>query len=185
MEQSFGEKLIIFLTFLLLLFLAFTTGFPTEHGETALLAAASGKPTSASPEKPKLQKEPQDHERQRRLTGASDLEIRDIKVESKRGVKDTVHIFSNRFFTPSVFALEGERPRFVIDILNTPQVRIKQDLIRVGGDFIEQIRIRLNRGTGTLRVVLDLHPSKNYKLNQMFYEAENIYAVEVEEERNP
>jgi hypothetical protein len=159
-------------------------GLPREHGAAALQVAASDKLTSPAP-KPELRKKSRDSKEKKPRVEDSDLEIMDIKVESKKGVKDTVHICSNRLFTPSVFALEGDRPRFVIDILHTTHVRIKDNPIRVHGEFVEQIRIRHNRGTGALRVVLDLHPSKNYKVNQMFFEAENIYAIEVEEEQNP
>ena len=155
-----------------------------ESGLVSLQAASSERPGSGGPA-PELAKKASAPKEKKKQPEDPDLEIRDIRVESKKGVKDTVHIFANRLFTPSVSALEGDRPRFVIDILKATRVDVKHKLIHVGGDFIEQIRLRHDRGTGTFRVVLDLHPSKNYKVNQMFFEAENIYAIEVEEERNP
>ena len=50
------------------------------------------------------------------------------------------------------------------------------------GRFIERIRTFYHRKNRSLRVVLDLQPSKSYHISQFFYQAENIYTVEVKEE---
>jgi hypothetical protein len=80
-------------------------------------------------------------------------------------------------------ALEGEKPRFVIDIRNTSSVKKGLTTIPVNGRFIQQIRTRHDANTGTFRIVLDLSPRENYKVNQTFFEAENMYVIEVEPER--
>jgi hypothetical protein len=177
------SKFLLFVLLPCVLFSPYTQGSSRgDGGAFSFQVAASDKPASPAP-KPELLKNPQNPGENNRHTEDSYLEIRDIKIESKKGVRDTVHIFSNRPFTPSVLALEGDSPRFVIDILHTTHVRIRTNPIPVHGDFIQQVRTRHDRSTGTFRLVLDLHPLKNYKVNQMFFEAENIYAIEVEEER--
>lgn len=115
-------------------------------------------------------------------TGKPPLIIRDIQFRLEKGVKEKVLVLSNRFIDPSVMALEGEKPRFVIDIRNTNSVKKGLTTIPVNGRFIQQVRTRHDAKTGTFRIVLDLSPSENYKVNQTFFEAENMYVVEVEPE---
>ncbi len=115
--------------------------------------------------------------------GKPPLIIKDIQVQLEKGVKERVLVFFNRFIEPSAMALEGEKPRFVIDIRNTRSVRKGLNTIPVDGRFIKQIRTRHDANTGKFRMVLDLSPRENYKVNQTFFEAENMYVIEVEPER--
>jgi hypothetical protein len=112
----------------------------------------------------------------------SDLVISEITFKLKSPGKETVWIQGNRFFAPSAFAIEDDKPRFVIDIKDTGPV--KRDLSRIAADgqFIERIRTFYHQENRTLRVVLDLQPSKRYRISQFFYQAQNLYAVEVEGE---
>jgi hypothetical protein len=114
--------------------------------------------------------------------GRPPLIIKDIQVQVEMGVKEKVLVFSSRFIDPSVMALEGEKPRFVIDIRNTSSVKKGLTTIPVDGRFIHRIRTHHDANTGTFRIVLDLSPSENYKVNQTFFEAENLYVIEVEPE---
>jgi hypothetical protein len=61
---------------------------------------------------------------------------------------------------------------------------VKRELSRIAtdGQFIERVRTFYHKENRTLRVVLDLQPNKKYRIGQFFYQAENIYAVEVEGE---
>jgi hypothetical protein len=101
----------------------------------------------------------------------SDLVISEITFKLKSPGKEMVWIQGNRSFAPSAFAIEGDKPRFVIDIKDTGPVR---------REFIEGIRTFYDRQNRTLRIVLDLQPSKSYRISQFFYQGDNIYAVEVE-----
>jgi hypothetical protein len=93
-----------------------------------------------------------------------------------------VWIQGNRFFAPSAFAIEEDKPRFVIDIKDTGPVKRELSRIAADGQFIEKVRTFYHKENRTLRVVLDLQPSKKYRISQFFYQAQNIYAVEVEGE---
>jgi hypothetical protein len=108
------------------------------------------------------------------------LVITDITFELKEGSKERVLIHGNRRFTPTVFGLEEDPPRLVVDIRGVRRFAKGVSRIPVDGDFIRQIRINLHRGSQTLRVVLDHHPSsEQYGAGQIFYEDENIFALEV------
>jgi len=108
------------------------------------------------------------------------LVISEITFKLKTPDKEAVWIQGNRLFTPSTFAIEEDKPRFVIDIKDGGPVKRELSRIVTGGKLIERIRTFYHQENRTLRVVLDLQPSKSYRINQFFYPAQNIYAVEVE-----
>ena len=110
------------------------------------------------------------------------LVISEITFKLKSPGKEAVWIQGNRLFTPSAFAIEEDKPRFVIDIKDTAPVKRELSRIAADGQFIERIRTFYHQENRTLRVVLDLQPSKSYRISQFFYQAQNIYAVEVEGE---
>jgi hypothetical protein len=112
----------------------------------------------------------------------SDLVISDVTFKVKSPGKETVWIQGNRAFTPSAFAIEENKPRFVIDIKDTGPVKKELSRIATEGQFIERVRTFYHHESRTLRVVLDLQPEKKYRISQFFYQAQNIYAVEVEAE---
>ena len=111
------------------------------------------------------------------------LEIKDIKFKLKEDGKEVVYIYANRDFAPSVFALNGGNPRLVIDIKDLPAYKKGPSKIVVNGRFIRQIRTYFHDKSNTLRVVLDHDPSINYVVNQIFFEAEKVYVIEVEEQQ--
>jgi hypothetical protein len=112
----------------------------------------------------------------------SDLVISEITFKLKAPGKEAVWIQGDRPFTPTAFAIEEDKPRFVIDIKDAGPVKREMSRIAADGQFIERIRTFYHQENRTLRVVLDLQPSKSYRISQFFYQAQNIYAVEVEGE---
>jgi hypothetical protein len=132
--------------------------------------------TPAQKRSPQEQKEPAPQEAE------SDLVISEITFKLKSPGKETVWIQGNRFFAPSAFAIEQDKPRFVIDIKDTLPVKRELSRIAADGQFIERVRAFYHKENRTLRVVLDLQPDKKYRISQFFYQAQNIYAVEVEGE---
>ena len=105
--------------------------------------------------------------------------IEDIRVQVEKGVSEKVLIYSKSPFTARPFALEGEKPRIAIDIPNAQPPSRNFRVPDVQGEFIKRIRTHYHSDKGTIRVVLDLDPGGNYKVNQIFFEAENIYMIEV------
>jgi hypothetical protein len=108
------------------------------------------------------------------------LVINDITFELKKDGKEVVFVHSNRLFSPSIFALEGERPRLVVDIKNTGPFRKDLSKIALKGKLISEIRTHFHRDSETLRIVLDYCSSnKNYIVRQVSYGSQNIFALEV------
>ena len=111
------------------------------------------------------------------------VSIRDITFRKAPNGMEVVFIHSNRFFKPVIFALEGRRPRLVVDIKGTSYIKQGLSTISVGGALIRQIRSHLSQDSKKLRIVLDLDPSKDFVTNQIFYDKNNIYSLEVIEEK--
>jgi len=103
--------------------------------------------------------------------------IKSIKFELKKD-RDNVFIASNTFFVPEVLTLEGDDPRIVIDIKPVSSWSGRSTTL-VEGNLVRQIRTHLHPDTKKLRIVLDLNPSENYFINQIYYEKKNIYCIEV------
>ena len=103
--------------------------------------------------------------------------VKSIKVKTEKD-REKVFIALNNFSTPEILTLEGDRPRVVIDIKNVSSWSGKYKT-PVNGNLIKQIRTHLHRDTERLRIVLDLNPSENYIINQIYYQTENMYCIEV------
>jgi ketosteroid isomerase-like protein len=103
--------------------------------------------------------------------------IKSIKFEPKKD-QDSVYIASNTFFIPEILTLEGNKPRIVIDIRSVSSWSGPY-ITPVRGNLIRQIRTHLHPDTKKLRIVLDLNPSENYFINQIYYEKKYIYCIEV------
>ena len=108
------------------------------------------------------------------------LEIGGIEFKAESADKEVVLIRASRPFSPAVFPLEEGHLRLVIDIVDALPYRKGPTELPVGGNFIEKIRMFYHPDIRTQRVVLDLAPSKSYKIHQLFFEKENTFAVVVE-----
>jgi ketosteroid isomerase-like protein len=103
--------------------------------------------------------------------------IKSIKYKPKKD-RENVFIASNTFFIPKILTFEGDRPRIVIDIKPVSSWSGRYST-PVKGNLIRQIRTHLEPDTKNLRVVLDLNPSENYYVNQIYYEKKKVYCIEV------
>lgn len=103
--------------------------------------------------------------------------IKSIKFEPKKD-RENVFIASNTFFVPEILTFEGDKPRIVIDIKPVSSWS-GRNRTPVKGNLIRQIRTHLHPDTKKLRIVLDLNPSENYFINQVYYEKKHIYRIEV------
>lgn len=117
----------------------------------------------------------QDHEIKAILQNG--IIIKSIKFEHKKD-RENVFITSNTFFVPEILTFEGDKPRIVIDIKPVSSWSGRSTTL-VEGNLIRQIRTHLHPGTKKLRIVLDLNPSENYFINQVYYEKKYTYCIEV------
>ena len=113
---------------------------------------------------------------------AAPLIIKDITFKLEKGGEEIVLIYANHYFEPKIFALDGGKPRLVIDIKNVINYKKGSSKIAVNGKLIRQIRTYLNPKSKILRVVLDHYTSMNYIVKQVFFEVDNIYILRVEKQ---
>lgn len=118
----------------------------------------------------------QDHHKNKAILKNSII-IKSIKFEPKKD-QDNVFIASNTFFVPKILTIEGDDPRIVIDIKPVSSWSGRYRTL-VKGNLIRQIRTHLHPDTKKLRIVLDLNPSENYFINQIYYEKKHIYCIEI------
>jgi len=108
------------------------------------------------------------------------LVISDITFSAKKGEKELVLLHVNRYFSPSVFFnLEEEKPTIVIDVDPPASVKNVPSKTPVKGKWIKQIETQSNSNSKTLRIIVYLHASENYKVSQSFYRSEKIFAIKV------
>ena len=103
--------------------------------------------------------------------------IKSIKFVPKKD-HENVFIASNKYFVPKIFTLEGDKPKIVIDIKPVSSWSGPNRTL-VKGNMVRQIRTHLHPDTNKLRIVLDLNPSENYYINQIYYEKKHTYCIEV------
>jgi hypothetical protein len=112
------------------------------------------------------------------------LTIKDIAFRKAGHDSENVLIRADRSFTPVIFPIEGGPLRLVIDIKSSKPFAQEFSEIPAGGEFVKKIRTFFHSETKTQRVVLDLSPSKSYKIQQLFFKKDNTFAVIIERKRD-
>jgi hypothetical protein len=141
----------------------------------------TGEPASASEPKITNPLPPPVEDAKQHQTGTAlsqkNIIVKSIKFEPQKKL-EKLFIASNKYFVPKILTSEGDHPKIVIDIkpvfswngpYKTP----------TNGTLVRQIRTFLHPGSDTLRIVLDLNPSENYHIDQIYYEKRNIYCIEI------
>ena len=111
------------------------------------------------------------------LSGA--IVVKNITFKKEANGREKVLIEFNRFNAPRIFGIDGANPRIVIDVANVSSAGKGLGRIRAGGKLVRQIRTALDRTTNAMRIVIDMEPNLAYDVDQTYYRAENIYAVEI------
>ncbi|MBC8417452.1 MAG: AMIN domain-containing protein [Desulfobacterales bacterium] len=110
-------------------------------------------------------------------------EIKAIRTEAVAGHMGKVVFELNGPDPPRTIFIEEEKPRIVCDFLDAylgPDIR---NTIEVNNGIIEKIRIgRHNWPKLMVRVVLDLVPKRNYKIEKSLLEKENLFVLEIKAE---
>jgi hypothetical protein len=83
----------------------------------------------------------------------------------------------NKFHPPVVFGLEEKKPRVVCDFQDTAAGERLPENIPADGKFVRGIRISREESGKKIRVVLDLAPSNNYDLQQVFFKNDNLFVL--------
>ena len=104
--------------------------------------------------------------------------VGDMNFVSEKDGAESVRFALNRFCSPHIFSIPGKKPRIVIDVKPVPQWYGKPS-IQVNGHHIKRVRTFLHKAEEKLRIVLDLNPSMNFKVEPRYFEAERVYCVYV------
>lgn len=110
------------------------------------------------------------------------IDVKNITFKLEDSGKESILIEFNRFYTPAIFAIPGKTARIVLDIANVSSFRKEWAVINVGGKIIRRIRCSKDPRTQMVRIVLDVEPSRDYYVQPVFSERENIYKLEMSED---
>lgn len=112
-----------------------------------------------------------------RSSGADDAAVRGIRYQLAADV-EKVLVDLNLSTMPVFFTLDEPRPRVVIDIQPVYDWSGPAKL-PVNGRWIRGIRTYLHRPLNKLRIVVDLTPSLDYLLGEIYDMATRTYCVEI------
>jgi hypothetical protein len=111
------------------------------------------------------------------------IDVKNITFRVADDGKELLFIEFDRFYEPTISGMEGKDPRIILEIKNVSSLRKDWASINTGGNFIQQIHSSMNSQTGAALIVLDMAPEKNYFVSRSFYEKENVYALEISEQK--
>ncbi len=115
------------------------------------------------------------------LLYAASITITNIKPDISKGGIEKVSIQLTSFLPPRTFAIEGKRPRIVCDFFDAHLKKGISKSIAVHGSFIQKVRVGIHtKPKRKVRVVLDLVPSQDYDVQQIFFREENIFTIIVQ-----
>ena len=83
----------------------------------------------------------------------------------------------NKYNLPTIFGIEGDKPRVVCDFADAEMSAKVKDDIFVRGKFVHRVRTARHEEPHKVRTVLDLVPNKNYDLQQVFIKDENVFII--------
>ena len=106
------------------------------------------------------------------------LIVGDITFVKEKGGRERICIPFNRTCLPNIFSIPGKNPRIVLDLEKVSRWPGKE-IISTNGLLIQQVRMHMHKNERKLRVVLDLNPKMDYDVAPSYYEAENVYCVDV------
>ncbi len=106
------------------------------------------------------------------------LIVGEITFAKEKDGCERVCIPFNQPCMPEIFSIPGKKPRIVLDLKKVSRWPGKA-IIPTNGLLIQQIRMHFSKDERKLRIVLDLDPSMDYGVAPNYYEAGNIYCIDV------
>ena len=109
---------------------------------------------------------------------AAGPELSEIRFEKGKDGSERVLFVLNGEYLPKTFPIEGKKPRLICDFFDVRPGGKVRNFTRTGGNLIKSIRVGIHLlPVLKTRVVLDLHPDKDYEISQAFFSDEKIYAL--------
>jgi hypothetical protein len=122
--------------------------------------------------------------KEKNKTSSEAIYIKAVKFKKEKNQSETILLYADRFFEPTVFGLDGINPygatlRLVVDIGDASYINKKYSKVSVEGRIIKQIRFHHDGDVNKLRMVIDLESAEGYTVDQFFYSKENIYRLNI------
>jgi len=95
---------------------------------------------------------------------------------------EMITIVLTGFFPPETQVIEGKTPKIICDFPNVLMERTIKRMIPINGKYVLQVRTGIHpQPEPKSRVVIDLVPSHDYEVEQLFYEKDNRYSMIIRE----
>lgn len=101
----------------------------------------------------------------------------DVSFENTSDKGEMVLFKLNGFYPPTVSGEEEGTPLVICDFAGT---RLDETVIKdqvIDGNFIKLVKVRQLESPNLIRVTLELIPSKNYDLQQVFFKEDNLFVI--------
>jgi hypothetical protein len=115
--------------------------------------------------------------------GMPSVDIKNVSFKMTEDGKEVLFITFNRFYMPAITTIQGEAPRILLSVPDTSSLKKDPAVITVKGTLVRDIRSELDPKTRVTRIELRMEPYKDYFINPVFYEKENLYSLEIAEEK--
>ena len=116
-------------------------------------------------------------------TGAPAVPVSEVPIllgvsfESKPEKGEMVIFKLDDFHPPVVSAVEKGSPKVICDCYNMEIAGQISETLEVGGEFVEKVRVARHENPGKVRAVLDLVPGRDYGLQQVFFNEDNLFVL--------
>ena len=106
--------------------------------------------------------------------------ITDIRFEKTSAYEERVLLVIEKFHPPEAFDLSEPNPRLVFDFSGATIQGSVKSAPDTDGNLVKKIRVgRHWSPQKKVRLVLDLAPGHDYKVNQVFFEESAVFAIMV------
>ncbi|MCG6930330.1 MAG: AMIN domain-containing protein [Desulfofustis sp.] len=103
--------------------------------------------------------------------------IDSITIRAQEGSDETVVIKLNGSYSPSIFRLDGELPRLVLDFYDVRYLGTKESIAGKDGQFVQGVRVGRHLNPLKTRVVVDIVPGSSYDYDQTFNVSNNSLEI--------
>lgn len=100
-----------------------------------------------------------------------------IEFEPNNQRGEIISFNLNGFYPPVVFGIEEDIPRIVCFFKNTVAGSNLKDTLQTNGQYVSNIQVGKYQNPDNIRVVLELAPSYNYDLQQIFFKDEKVFML--------
>jgi hypothetical protein len=98
-----------------------------------------------------------------------------FEITSTKGEMVTFKL--NGFYPPKVVGIEKDTPRVICDFPHTLLGGQVKEIIDCHGKYVESVQVVKQKKPDNIKVILNLVPSRNYDLQQVFFKEDNLFVL--------